>query len=145
MLYPNEYLEAGQFRYSPSGRFKVGLTERDGNFVLTETNLFGERVVWSARVDSGSNWVSTLEARCFMQRDGNLVLRDSQTKKSIWMTGTHGNEQARLVLNDSGQLAVRSGDELRTVLWMDGIPREQYTGPSSDDMIFPVRGTFYYP
>lgn len=145
VLYPNEYLEAGQFRYSPNGRFKVGLTERDGNFVLVETNLFGERVVWSARMDSGSNWVSTLDARCFMQGDGNLVLRDSQTKKSIWMTRTHGNQQARLVLDDSGRVAVISGDGLRTALWMNGVPREHYTGPSSNDMMFPIRGAFYYP
>lgn len=145
VLYPNEYLEAGQFRYSPNGRFKVGLTEHDGNFVLIEVDPSAEAVIWSASTDLGLKSFSTLKSRCFMQSDGNLVLRDSQTRESLWMTRTHGNLQARLVLDNFGRVAVRSGDESRSVLWMDGVPRDQYTSPSSEDMTFPIRGAFYYP
>jgi hypothetical protein len=145
VLYPNEYLDAGQFRYSPNGRFKVGLTEHDGSFVLIEVHPSAEAVIWSASMDLGSNMFPTLKPRCFMQSDGNLVLRDSQTSESLWMTRTHGNLQARLVLDNFGRVAVRSGDKSRSVLWMEGVPRDQYTGPSSEDMIFPIRGVFYYP
>jgi hypothetical protein len=31
-----------------------------------------------------------------------------------------------------------------TILWMDGVPRQIYRGPSSPDLKFPVRGMFYY-
>ena len=145
VLYPNEFLIAGQFRHSPNGRFKVGLNEKGGDLVLMEVNSYEESVIWSSGTNSGLNLNSTRETKCFMQTDGNLVLRDLQTKASVWMTRTHDNLQARLVLDDSGRVAVRSDDDSRTVLWMDGIPRQKYTGPSSVDMTFPTRGAFYYP
>jgi hypothetical protein len=76
------------------------------------------------------------------------------------MTKTHDNSGARLVLDNSGQIAVKSPTMTTTtttttttsynsninsngndhILWMDGIPKNQYTGPSSDNMIFPIRG-----
>jgi len=145
VLYSNEYMEAGQFRYSHNGRFKVGLTQEDGDFVMMKVDQSVETLIWSASTDFGSNWYSSSKPRCFMQSDGNLVLRDSQTKKSIWMTGTHGNPHARLYLDNSGRLSVRSSDESRTIIWMNGIPRAQYTISQSKDMAFPIRGAFYYP
>lgn len=145
VLYPNESLDAGQFRYSPNGRFKVGLTEGKGDFVLMEVHQSAEKVVWAASRDSGSEWVSSRKPLCFLQSDGNLVLRNSTSRTTIWMTRTHGNPHAQLVLDDSGRLALRSSDESRTVLWMEGNARQQYTGPSSEDMMFPIRGAFYYP
>ena len=146
VLYPNESLNAGQFRFSPNGRFKVGLTEDNGDLVLMEVHQSVERVLWAASMDTGSNWVSSaVSPLCFLQTDGNLVLRDSQTRTTIWMTRTHGNSQARVVLDDSGRIAIRSNDDSRTVLWMEGVPREQYVGPSSENMMFPIRGAFYYP
>jgi hypothetical protein len=145
VLYPSESLDPGQFRYSLNGLFKVGLTEGDVDLVLMKVEQSSEAVIWSASMDLNSNWYSTDKARCFMQSDGNLVLRDSETRKSIWMTRTHGNLQAHLVLDNSGRVAIKSGDESRTILWMDGIPRDRYTGQSSEDMTFPIRGAFYYP
>ncbi len=145
VLHPNESLNAGQFRYSPNGRFKVGLTEDNGDLVLMEVHQSVERVMWAASRDSGSNWVSSSNPLCFLQTDGNLVLRDAQTRTTIWMTRTHGNSQALLVLDDSGRIAIRSSNDSRTVLWMEGVPRQQYVGPSSDNMVFPIRGAFYYP
>jgi len=34
--------------------------------------------------------------------------------------------------------------EKETTLWLSGIPRGVYTGPSNTDLAFPIRGVFYY-
>eukprot|EP00534_Pseudo-nitzschia_fraudulenta_P003324 CAMPEP_0201120720 /NCGR_PEP_ID=MMETSP0850-20130426/4735_1 /ASSEMBLY_ACC=CAM_ASM_000622 /TAXON_ID=183588 /ORGANISM="Pseudo-nitzschia fraudulenta, Strain WWA7" /LENGTH=411 /DNA_ID=CAMNT_0047386949 /DNA_START=95 /DNA_END=1327 /DNA_ORIENTATION=+ len=145
VLHPNEYLDAGQFRHSPNGRFKVGLSKTDVNLVLMEAGDSGETVIWSTGVDFDSGSNSGIKPRCYMQADGNIVLRDVETRESIWMTKTHGNSKALLVVENSGIVAVRSGDGVNNVVWMEGIPREKYSGPSSEDMVFPIRGAFYYP
>ena len=47
-------------------------------------------------------------------------------------------------MTDQGQIALvdQSTD---TAIWLQGVPRSTYQGPSSDDMTFPIRGAFYYP
>ena len=32
-----------------------------------------------------------------------------------------------------------------TLIWFAGLPRSRYFGPNSDNLVFPVRGAFYYP
>ena len=137
----NQFLERGEFYSSPSGRYKVGLTSDDGQLVLIKV---GDRnggadetttVVWSSGVSGG--------VKCFVQADGNVIVRDSN-QNAKWSTETHGNPGAELVVTDQGQIALvdQSTD---TAIWLQGVPRTTYQGPSSDDMTFPIRGAFYYP
>jgi hypothetical protein len=145
ILQPNEYLEAGQFRSSPSGRYQVGLTD-NGNLVLVEAPTTNDdssnnSIIWS------SGTVGT-GVRCYMQSDGNMMLRDD-TKSTIWSSETHGYPGAHFFLDDHGQIGVRvdNGNSAfpTTTVWMDGVPRKTFEGPSSDDLEFPIRGAFYYP
>ena len=76
-----------------------------------------------------------------MQNDGNLILRGANNK-SKWTTHTRQNPGSRFIVADGGRVAVVHGT---TPLWMDGVPRGKYTGPSSENLKFPCRGAFYYP
>jgi hypothetical protein len=129
VLNPRQSLPKGRFASSPAGRYKVGLNG-DGNLLFQDS---GDRTIWDAKVLGG------IEA--FMQPDGNFVIRDS-SQRLIWTTHTSGNNGARLVIDDGGRLSVVLGS---TSIWMEGIPRGKYTGPSSADLQYPLRGVFYYP
>ncbi len=129
VLSSNERLERGQFVFSPNGKFKVGLTSA-GDLVLQDDR---SRTIWNAKVSGGF--------RCYMQHDGNVIVRQSNNK-ALWTSNTYNNPDARLVVDDGGRIAVIHGN---TPLWVDGIPRGVYNGPSSSDLSFPVRGVFYYP
>jgi hypothetical protein len=129
VLDSNQKLERGEFVFSPNGKFKVGLTSA-GDLVLQDDR---SRTIWNAKVSNGF--------RCYMQRDGNVIVRQSNNK-ALWTSHTYNNPDARLVVGDGGRIAVIHGN---TPLWSDGIPRGVYNGPSSSDLSFPVRGIFYYP
>jgi hypothetical protein len=129
VLSSNERLERGQFVFSPNGKFKFGLTS-GGDLVLLDNR---SRTIWNAKVSGGF--------RCYMQRDGNVIVRQSNNKV-LWTSHTYNNPDARLVVDDGGRIAVIHGN---APLWVDGIPRGVYNGPSSSDVSFPVRGIFYYP
>jgi hypothetical protein len=129
VLSSNERLERGQFVFSPNGKFKFGLTS-DGDLVLQNSRSL---TIWNAKVSGGF--------RCYMQQDGNVIVRQSNNK-ALWTSNTYNNPDARLVVDDGGRVAVIHGN---TQLWLDGIPRGEYKGPSSSDISFPVRGVFYYP
>jgi len=122
-------LSRNEFVFSPSGAYKVGLTN-GGDLVLQDKD---SRSIWTAGVSGGY--------RCYMQWDGNLIIRDDDMKHK-WSTRTSNNPGAHLAVDDGGRIAVISGT---TPVWLDGIPRGQYNGPSSNDLTFPVRGLFYYP
>jgi hypothetical protein len=115
--------------FSPNGKFKFGLTSA-GDLVLQDNR---SRTIWNAKVSGGF--------RCYMQQDGNVILRQSNNK-ALWKSNTYNNPDARLVVDDGGRIAVIHGN---TQLWMDGIPRGVYNEPPSSDISFPVRGIFYYP
>lgn len=127
----NSRLNRGEFVSSPSGAYKVGLTT-SGTFVLQDRN---SRTIWSAGVSGGY--------RLYMQGDGNLILRTS-SGSSLWKARTYDNPGATFVLDDGGQMSVVSRSH-GAVVWLDGVPRGRYTGPSSQDLTYPLRGTFYYP
>jgi hypothetical protein len=129
VLSSNQKLERGEFVSSPNGKFKVGLTSA-GDLVLQDDR---SRTIWNAEVSNGF--------RCYMQRDGNVIVRKSNDKP-LWTSHTYNNPGARLVVSDGGRIAIIHGN---TPLWSDGIPRGVYNGPSSSDLSFPVRGVFYYP
>jgi hypothetical protein len=130
VLKPGENLSTGEFVFSPSGEYSLGL--RDSGFLILKK---GPRVIWESDAGGGGG------AKCHMQPGGNLVLRDNfNTAK--WTTHTSDNPGARLVVDDGGRVAVKLGE---TPLFLDGLPRNEYSGPSSNDLEFPIRGTFYYP
>ena len=119
------------FLSSPSKAYKVGLSNK-GDFVLQYSSGKG---IWSAGILNGEN--------CFMQSDGNLLVRD-EAHKVLWTSHT-GIKGARLVVDDAGQLSVMKG---KTPIWMAGVPRGTYQKPpASENLPFPrsTRGAFYYP
>ena len=133
-LYPGEALVPGDFIPSPSGDFQTGLTE-DGNLVLEDLRSNNTRVVWSAGIIGGY--------RCYMQSDGNLVVRD-KSDTALWRTGTSKHDGASFVVDDGGRIGLLWKD---TLVWMNGIPGGEYKGRFSsgaDNLVFPVRGIFYY-
>jgi hypothetical protein len=146
VLSPNESLAPGQFRSSPSGEYKVGLT-KSGDLVLQQNNEslgLENKIIWSAGTTGEG-------VRCFFQSDGNLIVR-SAAKVTLWTTDTHDYPGARLLLDDSGQLAIKveSTDPSftktkTTTVWLEGVPRANFVKAASDNLSFPVRGTFYYP
>jgi hypothetical protein len=142
VLRPNEYLLGGQFRSSPNGKYRLELTE-DGNLVLTYHGSNNRSTIWSTQTTGN-------DVRVYLQPDGNMLLRNAQ-RKTLWSTETHGYPGARLVLTDHGQLSIQteswSTSTVSTAIWMDGVPRSIYRGPAptNSDLVFPVRGAFYYP
>jgi hypothetical protein len=125
----NKFLALGDALSSPSGEFNVHFNG-DGDLVLDDKN---GNVIWSSGVSGGF--------RCFMQQDGNLIIRDS-TMSVLWTSHTSSNKGAHLIVDDGGRLSVVFGN---SPVWMAGLPRGEYTGPSSPDLQFPIRGIFYYP
>jgi hypothetical protein len=130
VLTSDESLDKGIFVFSPNGKFKVGLTSV-GDLVLQDKD---SNTIWSAKSSGGH--------KCFMQTDGNVVVRDIKSAV-LWTSGTGDNNGASLVVDDGGYIAVIH--DAYGAIWLDGIPRGEYDGPSSNDLSFPVRGVFYYP
>jgi hypothetical protein len=85
-----------------------------------------------------------------LQTDGNALLRNAR-RETLWSSETHGYPGARLVLTDHGQLSIQTEDAssstVSTAIWMGGVPRSIYRGPAptNEDLVYPVRGVFYYP
>ena len=118
---------------SPNGRYSVGLNSL-GNLVMTNNG----REVWRLR-DKLRRDITGV-SRAYMQSDGNLVLRSS-SGKGLWNSETSNNPGGVFKIDDGGQVSIVYQG---TVLWMDGIPRGIYNGPSSPNMQYPIRGIFYY-
>jgi hypothetical protein len=116
VLSSNQSLGTGEFVFSPNGKFKVGLTSA-GDLVLQDNR---SRTIWNAKVSSGF--------RCYMQHDGNLIVRQSNNK-ALWASHTSLNPDARLVVDDGGRIAVIHG--IITPLWVDGIPRGTANNPTT--------------
>lgn len=49
--------------------------------------------------------------RFYLQTDGNLVLRDWNTRNSLWSSGTHGDDGVQLVLQDDGNLVLYTASQ----------------------------------
>jgi hypothetical protein len=97
VLGPNAFLERNQFVKSPSGRYAVGLTDA-GNLELQETS--SSITLWSAGSYGGY--------RCFMQGDGNMVIRDANNKP-LFATDTGAKNGASFVISNTGGAAIISG------------------------------------
>jgi len=130
LLKAGETLDLGEERLSPSGEFKVILAEK--GLVMLKQN----EVIWESQLKHGS-----VPYRCFMQDDGNLIIRN-HSLDTLWSSNTSENDGATLTLDDSGRISVKLHG---IALWVNGVPQGTYTGPSSANLQFPVRGAFYYP
>lgn len=128
-----QVLERERFVSSPNGRFKVGVNSA-GQLILQR----GNTKVWTL-TDKYGDQVSNI-SRMYMQADGNLVLKTS-SNKGLWNSETSKNFGSEFRIDDGGQLSVNFQG---ANLWMDGLPRNTYSGPSSPDLNFPLRGYFYY-
>jgi Glycosyl hydrolase family 99 len=130
VLSPRGSLPKGRFVTSPSNVYKIGLNG-DGNLVFQ--SLSDSKTIWHAGISGGTE--------AYMQPDGNFVVRDG-SRKVLWTSHTGHSSGARLEIDDGGRIAVLNG---QTTVWIQGLPRGKYTGPSSPDIQFPLRTTFYYP
>ncbi|KAL3913615.1 MAG: hypothetical protein SGILL_006418 [Bacillariaceae sp.] len=129
VLESRQHLTRGRFMSSPSGNYKVGLNSA-GDLLFQDRN---DNMIWHAGIQGGAD--------AYMQPDGNFAIRDS-SRRLIWTTHTSENNGANLVIDDGGRLSVVHNGH---PIWMEGLPRGQYTGPSSPDLHYPLRGVFYYP
>ncbi|KAG7345297.1 D-mannose binding lectin [Nitzschia inconspicua] len=89
ILDSDQVLKAGEFRSSPRGLFKAGL-DKDGQLVIQEG--MSSTVIWTSGRRGGDT--------CYMQRDGNLVVRDA-SMDTIWSSSTFG-PGARFAIDDLG-------------------------------------------
>jgi hypothetical protein len=128
-------LERGRFVYSPNRLYNVGLSS-NGQLIIRKGQ--NNEKVWTL-MDKNGEEISNV-SRMYMQSDGNLVLKTS-SNKGLWSSETSKNNGSEFFIDDGGQLSI---DSQGTSLWIDGIPRNVYTGPSSSDLNFPLRGFFYY-
>lgn len=136
MIEPDRRLNQGDYVFSPSGRYRIGLTEDIGDFQLVDTA--NDEIIWNANITGGY--------RAYMQGDGNCIIRN-ESGKGLWSTKTSKNYDSQLVLDNGGMLGILYNE---SYLWIQGVPRDTYDDstigvPSSNDIQFPIRGAFYYP
>ena len=129
VLNPNSRLELGDCKKSPNGQFEVCFN-RSGNLVLKR----GTTTIWDAGVNGGY--------RCYLQSDGNLIIRTS-TNKKLWNSSTSLNHGSKLIIDDGGHLSIIKNTN---PIWLRGIPRGTYNSnpPPSKSLEYPLRGIFYY-
>jgi hypothetical protein len=125
-----------QFVSSPNGRYQVGL-DSNGKLVMKEGN---DSIIWVLQDKYGTT-ISDVHTVA-MQLDGNLVFRLAD-RTAVWNSETSRNDGAEFHIDNGGQLSIMFKG---IALWIDGLPRGIYsTGVTvSPDLIFPVRGYFYY-
>lgn len=135
VLRSGESLERGHYVISPSGIYRAGMNNQ-GDFILEYTNQSSNNgtssLIWSAGSE-GAKY-------CKMQGDGNLVCKNN-SNDVLWKSESSKHDGSELVIDDAGRVALLLHN---TYIWMDGLPQGEFTGPSSPDLVFPVRGSFYY-
>lgn len=130
-------IDRGQFVSSPNGQYTVGL-DPNGKLILRRGK--NNDKVWTL-MDKNGEEISNV-SRMYMQSDGNLVLKTSSNKGlTMWSSETSNNLGSEFRIDDGGQLSINFQG---ASLWIDGLPQKIYTGPSSSDLNFPIRGFFYY-
>ncbi len=85
------------------------LTGAGGAFAADTLNQ-GERLYSNDYLESANG-----DYRFYLQGDGNLVLRDWNTRDSLWSSGTHGEGGVRLSMQHDGNLVLR--DSASTPVW----------------------------
>lgn len=111
----NASLYAESSMYSLSGVYRL-IFQKDGNLVLYKN---GSQVIWATNIQ---NCIPTpnVTVRTRFQSDGNLVvyyaLNNNITQEfSVWDTNTQGHPNARMVLQNDGNLVIRDAND--SVLW----------------------------
>jgi hypothetical protein len=125
LLWPNAFLERNQFVKLPSGRHAVGLTHA-GNLELQETS--SNTTLWSAGLSGGY--------RCFIQGDGNMVIRDVNHMIQF-ATDTSANNGASFVIFDTGggSAPIVSGG---VTLWKTETTHSPENGPAPAPTLSPA-------
>ena len=110
----NTYLYANSSIYSPNGVYRL-IFQTDGNLVLYKN---GTQVIWDTNTE---NCIPTPYAAYTtrFQPDGNLVVYYTTTpglqEIAVWDTNTQGHPNARLVVQDDGNVVIY--DSNNRVLW----------------------------
>ena len=123
-------MSAGVAKSSPSGQFQFGVYP-NGDLQLRRSST--NEIIWSAGLNDTANF--TLLA------DGNFVTNSTKNRIS-WQSRTFNNPGSVLALDDGGLVSIRGKN---VTLWFAGVPRGTYSGPPSANLVFPLRGAFYYP
>lgn len=117
-LYANDELACGNSLYSGNGYYRLycGSGGTYGTFLaLVYQGPGSPYTVWLSPQDGSSSglgthtnqwgWVAN-NARAIMQGDGNFVLYNNTITTAVWATGTDGNYDAWLNVQDDGNLVV---------------------------------------
>jgi hypothetical protein len=141
ILTANQVLEKGDYFCSPSKTYLLGMVED-----LAIVDIRAGEVVWAAGVAEG--------ARTILQANGDLIIED-EFGRILWNTGEIEGDfsNAQLVFweNNEGMIAVQqtptaSLTQKPNNFWMDGVPEVELCDDcQTNDLEFPVRGTFYLP
>jgi len=126
VLESDSFLLRGEFIWSQDGSYKMGLVASTGELVIHSNAR--NAINWSNGVVGGE--------RIYMQSDGNLVVRNSNSR-AIWNTESGGNEgaQIRLQIDNTGTASVISGSyRLWTTRGGVGISYNNGGGGESDQV-----------
>lgn len=141
ILAANQVLEKGKYFCSPSKTYIIGMMDD-----LSIVDIRSKTVVWSAGVTQG--------ARTILQEDGIMVI-ESEDGEILWNTdmtpGSAGLFIPQLVFweNNEGMIALQQtptvgASQTPFNFWMDGFLEFEYCDYcQTNDLEFPVRGTFY--
>ena len=130
VLSSDKALNRGDVISSPSGQYQFGLY-RNGDLQLRHS--INNKVIWGAGLNDTAN--------CTMLPDGNVVTKNDMNRVT-WQSRTFNSSGSKLFLDDGGLLFIRRQG---STIWFQGVPRGRYSEPSSTDLVFPLRGAFYYP
>jgi hypothetical protein len=155
VLLQGEHLVPGQFIYSPSRQYRVGLLE-SGELVLEEDTTTLPRQeqpiqllqLWSSGSTRSHSVPPNNKNILLLQSDGNLVVRNIDTRERVWTSHTSFFPGSKLAIDDGGQIALvveQQEHSSRQRIWFAGLPPDYSNTRASDSLSFPIRGTFYYP
>lgn len=114
-MQPGEILYPGQSISSANGKYNFTF-QADGNLVLYKTS--NGKALWSSRTDNKPS------AACIMQKDGNLVIYNTNANP-IWASNTDGNVGSRLSVQDDGNVVIYRSDE--TQVWATNTVQSNFT------------------
>lgn len=158
ILGADQVLAGGQYRCSPSQTFMVGLSPlaeevevlarsfgpqvAPGDLVV-QTVDESQSIVWSAGVTGGVRAVMEASGRLVVQNEAGEVIWSTETSDMIGLGGV------QLTLSDEGTISIRpeqlNSTAAAVYYWLEGNPAGEYTPDRpSNNLAFPVRGTFYY-
>jgi len=103
-LRAGQSLNRGGGLASANGMFVLAM-QNDGNLVLSNRSAEIPTVIWKTGTTSHGDEVR-------MQKDGNLIVESSQGAP-LFKTGTHGHDDAYLLLLNNGSLSLYWSDDVK--------------------------------